>query len=251
MGAVETWYYSRLNGTILPAETPQSNKMALLFMHLSFLCLLDLEPQRQYTLGVLDNLVTTQLALAIHTINEGDGNLSNRAAHSLGANHHLHLEGISLAFGARNHLLQHTLLIQTEAARQVAHTRSQHGIREEIGSTAHKLALQVPAEHTAVASISGARDDVVVALRLDCDHLGDELGVVAEVGVHDDDEVAGDELQAVDVGGAEAKFARSGLEDDVGSVSFDKLEGDFLGAIGGTVVDDDEFPVEFAAVLLV
>jgi hypothetical protein len=39
--------------------------------------------------------------------------------------------------------------------------------------------------------------------------------VVREVGVHDDDEVAGGELQAVDVGSAEAELAGAGLEDDV------------------------------------
>lgn len=74
--------------------------------------------------------------------------------------------------------------------------------------------------------------------------------MVAEVGVHDDDEVAGDELQPVDVGGAEAEFACAGLEDDVGSVGFDELEGDFLGAVGGAVVDDDDFPLEVAATQL-
>lgn len=71
--------------------------------------------------------------------------------------------------------------------------------------------------------------------------------MVGEVGVHDDDKVAGDELQAVDVGRSEAKLAGSGLEDDVGGVGLDELEGDFLGSIGGAVVDDDEFPFEIAA----
>lgn len=68
--------------------------------------------------------------------------------------------------------------------------------------------------------------------------------MVAKVGVHDDDKVARDELQAVNVGGAETQLAGSGLEDDVGSVGLDELEGDFLGSVRGAIVDDDQFPVE-------
>jgi len=70
--------------------------------------------------------------------------------------------------------------------------------------------------------------------------------VVGEVGVHDDDEVAGDELETVDVGRSETELASAGLEEDVGRVGLDELLGDFLGSIGGAVVDDDEFPIEVA-----
>jgi len=71
--------------------------------------------------------------------------------------------------------------------------------------------------------------------------------VVGEVGVHDDDEVAGGELQAVDVGGAEAELAGARLEEDAGgAVGALELFGDFLGAVGGAVVDDYELPVEVA-----
>jgi hypothetical protein len=69
---------------------------------------------------------------------------------------------------------------------------------------------------------------------------------VAEVGVHDDDKVAGDELQAVDVGRSEAQLAGARLEDDVGGVGLDELVGDILGAVGRAVVDDDEFPIQVA-----
>lgn len=73
--------------------------------------------------------------------------------------------------------------------------------------------------------------------------------MVAEVGVHDDDEVARHELKAVDVGGAEAEFAGARADlDAVGAVGFLQLGGDFLCAVGGAVVDDDEFPVEVAVV---
>lgn len=71
--------------------------------------------------------------------------------------------------------------------------------------------------------------------------------MVAEVGVHDDDIVAGRELQAVDVGGAEAEFACARLQFDVlGADGGDELLCDFLGAVGRAVVDDDDFPIEVA-----
>jgi hypothetical protein len=69
---------------------------------------------------------------------------------------------------------------------------------------------------------------------------------VREVGVHDDDEVAGCELQAVDVRCAEAELAGARLEEDVWGVGFCELVGDDLGAVGGAVVDDYELPVEVA-----
>jgi hypothetical protein len=69
--------------------------------------------------------------------------------------------------------------------------------------------------------------------------------VVAEVGVHDDDIVSCCELQTVDVGGSEAEFAGAGAQLDVlRADGGDELFGDFLRAVGGAVVDDDDFPVE-------
>jgi hypothetical protein len=70
--------------------------------------------------------------------------------------------------------------------------------------------------------------------------------VVAEIGVHDDDKVAGRDLQSVDVGGAEAELAGAGLEDNMRCVGLDELVGDLLRAVGGAVVDDDELPVKLA-----
>ena len=71
--------------------------------------------------------------------------------------------------------------------------------------------------------------------------------MVREVGVHDDDEVARCELQAVHVGGAEAEFAGARFEDDAGGrVEFLELLGDGEGAVRGGIVDNDEFPVELA-----
>lgn len=69
--------------------------------------------------------------------------------------------------------------------------------------------------------------------------------MVTEIGVHDDHEVARCELETVDVGCSETEFASSGLEDDVvGAPYFLELFCNFLGAIGRSVVDDDDFPVE-------
>lgn len=75
--------------------------------------------------------------------------------------------------------------------------------------------------------------------------------MVAEIRVHDDHVVSGCELQAVDVGGAEAEFASARADlDALGGVGFLELGGDFLGAVGGAVVDDYEFPVKVAVRVL-
>jgi hypothetical protein len=77
------------------------------------------------------------------------------------------------------------------------------------------------------------------------DHLGQEFGVVREVGVHDYDIVSRRVFEAVDVGRSQAEFAGARMQFDVqGSDGGDELFGDFLGAVGGAVVDDYYFPVE-------
>lgn len=71
--------------------------------------------------------------------------------------------------------------------------------------------------------------------------------MVGEIGVHDDDEGAGGGAEAVDVGGAEAEFAGAGAEEDAcGAVEVLELLGDGEGAVGGGVVDDDDFVVDVA-----
>lgn len=68
--------------------------------------------------------------------------------------------------------------------------------------------------------------------------------MVTEVGVHDDDVVAGRELEAVDVGRSQTEFAGSGVQQDVvRAVVLLELFGDVQGAVGAAVVDDDDFPV--------
>lgn len=71
--------------------------------------------------------------------------------------------------------------------------------------------------------------------------------MVAEVGVHNDDIVAGRELQAVDIGRSETEFTCSRVQFDMlGADGGDELLCDFLGAVGGAVVDNDDLPVEVA-----
>lgn len=66
-----------------------------------------------------------------------------------------------------------------------------------------------------------------------------------EVSVHDDDKVAGHEVEAVHVCCAETEFARSWLQDDVvfaeGAL---QLFGALEGAVGRGIVDDYDLPVE-------
>lgn len=213
-------------------------------MHSKFPLRLYLQPQAQNALGVLDDLVAAQLRLAVQTVDEADGDLGDGAAHGLGADHHLHLEGVPFALGALDDLLQDGLLVEAEAAGEVADAGAQDGVGEEVGAAADELALEVPAVDTAVAGVARAGDDVVVALGLARDHARDELGVVAEVGVHDDDEVARHELQPVHVRRAQPQLARARLEHHVRAVGLDQLLRDHLRPVRRAVVDDYEFPVE-------
>jgi hypothetical protein len=69
--------------------------------------------------------------------------------------------------------------------------------------------------------------------------------VVTEIGVHDDHIISRRELETVYVGCSETEFASSWLEDDmVGAPDLLELFCDFLCAIGRSVVDNDDFPVE-------
>ncbi len=69
--------------------------------------------------------------------------------------------------------------------------------------------------------------------------------MVREIGVHDDDEVAGCRFEAVNISGAEAEFTGPRAQEDVfGVVQLLHLFGDFEGAVRGGIVDDDDFVVE-------
>lgn len=210
---------------------------------------LNLQPQAHNTLEVLDDLRSTELGFAVETVDESDGTLVDLVAHGLSTDHHLHLEAVSLALGVENHLLQHRLLVKAETARQVTHAGHQHDIRDQVGSARSELAEQVPAVDTALdvsaVGITGSGHNVGIGLLLNPDHFGNELGVVAEVGVHDDDEVAGDIFQAVHVGGSKTELALTGLEDNVfGAIELLELLRDLKGAVRGSVVDNNNLPIQ-------
>lgn len=171
--------------------------------------------------------------------------------HGLSTDHHLHLEAVSLALSVENDLLEHVLLVQAEATSQVAHTWHQHDVGDQVRSARSELPEQIPAVYTSLdiseVGVSGSGYNVGVAGLLDLDHLGDELGVVAEIGVHNDNEVAGAEFQAVDVSGSQAELACAGLEDDVFfAVELLELLRDFEGAVRGSVVNDNDLPIQLA-----
>lgn len=68
-----------------------------------------------------------------------------------------------------------------------------------------------------------------------------------EIGVHDDNIVAGDELETVNVCRSKTKLSCARFEEDMGRVGFCELVCDHLGSVRGSVVNDDELPVELAA----
>lgn len=70
--------------------------------------------------------------------------------------------------------------------------------------------------------------------------------MVAKVGVHDDNVIALGELQAVHVRGAEPQLSGARLEDHARGVGLYELVRDLLRAVGGAVVDNNEFPVDVA-----
>ena len=211
---------------------------------------LDLQPQGHHALEILDDLRSAQLAFAVQAVHESNGALSHLVAHGLGTHHHLHLETVSLALSAGDDLLQDGLLVQTETAGQVTDTGHEHHVRDQVGRTRGELAEQIPAIDTALAisnvGVSGTGDNVGVGLLLNADHLGDELGVVAEIGVHDDNVVAGAVNKTVDVGGSKTELALAGLQVDVlGAVELLELLSDFEGAVRGAIVDNNDLPVQF------
>lgn len=226
--------------------TPKSDKLLACHQTCASRGLLDLGPQREDALSILNNLLRAQFGISIDAIHKCNGYLANCVTQRLGCYRQRHLHAEPAYIGRLEELLQDRPLVQSETAREIAHARSQHRIRENVGAFARELSLQVPAVDAATGLVACARHNVVVVLLLQCDHLRNEFGVVAEVGIHDDDVVTFGELQAVDVGSAEAELAGARLEDNVGCVCFDKLLGDILGAVGGAVVDDDEFPVNVA-----
>ena len=69
--------------------------------------------------------------------------------------------------------------------------------------------------------------------------------MVREIGIHDDDEIPRCRFETMDVSGAKAEFAGTRAEKDVVRViQLLELLGDFEGAVGGGIVDNDNFVIE-------
>jgi hypothetical protein len=89
----------------------------------------------------------------------------------------------------------------------------------------------------AVGALGG---DDVVALLIEGNELGEEFGWVLEIGVHDDDAIAGG---AVDTGGDGGLVAEVAGEEDGAEVRIGMGGGgeEMGGGVGGAVVDEEEF----------
>jgi hypothetical protein len=68
---------------------------------------------------------------------------------------------------------------------------------------------------------------------------------VAEIGVHDDNKVAGSVFQAVDVSSSQTKLSLAGLEDNMfGAIKLLELLRDLEGTVRGSVVNDNDLPIK-------
>lgn len=212
---------------------------------------LNLEPEVEHTLEIFDDLRATQLAVAVETVDEGDGAFIDLVSQCLGTNHHFHLETVSLTLCACNDLLQNGLLVQTEATGQITNSGHQHNIGDQVGGTRSELSEKIPTVDTslniATVRITCTSNNVGVVLFLDANHFGDELGVVAEVGVHDNHKVTGCEFQTMNVSRSEAEFALARLQDNVlRAIELLELLANLEGAVRGAIVHDDNLPIQFA-----
>jgi len=144
---------------------------------------LDLNPQPQHTLRVLHNLITTELTLTVQPIDKANRHLSNRVPRSSSAHHHFHLEGIPLTLGLRDDAIKDMFLVQSEGSREIADTGLEHDGGEQIRATGHKLPLQIPTVHAAVARVPRPCHDIEIPRFLEGDELCDEfrlrVGVLA------------------------------------------------------------------------
>lgn len=154
----------------------------------------NLKPEVEYTLEVFDNFRAAQLAVAVDTIHKCDRTFLDLIAHSLGPDHHFHLEAVTLRLSAGDDLFKHLLLVQTKTTSQVANTRHEHDIGNQVGGTRGKLAEEIPTVNptldVSTIGVAGTSHDICVGLLLNANHLRDKLGVMAEVGIHNDHIVA-------------------------------------------------------------
>lgn len=108
--------------------------------------------------------------------------------------------------------MQQWASIQAERTSDVRRLWVEEDRGEEVGTARDELALEVPAVNASSCAGTGVASslyDVQIAFLLHGDHLGHIFGVMAEVGIHDEDEVARAALEAVDIGGTQTQLASS------------------------------------------
>ena len=95
------------------------------------------------------------------------------------------------------------------------------------------------AEEEVIAALAAPAADDVVALFEACDEVGNLFGIVLEVSVHGDDELA---LRVIEAGGESGGLAEvaAELDDQYAGVDGGYLFEQTIGAVAGTVVDEDE-----------
>jgi len=154
----------------------------------------------------------------------------------------LHLKDISLALHPSNSLLQHFLLIQPEASRQIAHARAQHRVGKDIGPLGHQLGLQVPTK-TPLSLEYLVPVTKSQSSSLDAHHLGMNLGwwlksasmmmtkfPITNCRMH--------------VCRSETELACTKLQEDAARVNLLKLLCYVLRAVRAGIVDNDDFPIK-------
>jgi hypothetical protein len=196
-------------------------------------------------LKVTKNLTSAELGLTEDSVDEGDGHFLDGVAHVLSAHDDLHLEDVASALHRLECLLEHVLLVKTERSSEIGGLRSEESSSQEVGNTGGQLAIQVPAVDSAVLSVSGSSDDVSTSLTLLLDELRNDLGVMAEIGVHKDHEFSSALAQTIDVGRAETELAGAGVKLNlILTIDTLKILHNFLSAIGRIIVYDDDLHLD-------
>ena len=129
-----------------------------------------------------------------------------------------------------------------EAAGEVVRAEAQHRAREQRATARDEAPAETPVDDPAAARVAGTDDQVGRALDDRGDECGQEGRIVAEVGVHLDDDLGAAlerDREPVEVGAAEALLG-SPMADQDPLVGRGQLIGDPTGPIGRRVVDHEQ-----------